>query len=200
MNILIDLLPTEVDGLRVNFDFRTMVLFELLMQDKEVSEREKLISAIELFYIDLPKDKKTAVDNLLWFWRCGKDVEEENGIGKGGKAQKAYCFDQDDDYIYAAFLEQYGVDLQDVESLHWWKFRAMFKSLKADTEIVKVMGYRLTDTKGMSKSEKAFYTKMKKIHQLKATFDTNKLSYEAYKQSMLDYVNKRLSQKNTSAK
>ncbi|WP_242840658.1 Gp15 family bacteriophage protein [Clostridium hydrogeniformans] len=38
-------------------------------------------------------------------------------------------------------LDQYGADLQNVEYLHWWKFKA----LKEDNEIFKIMGYRYMD-------------------------------------------------------
>lgn len=45
-------------------------------------------------------------------------------------------------YIYAAFMSQYGIDLVDVEELHWYKFLALFKGLKDDEIICKIMGYR----------------------------------------------------------
>ena len=74
-----------------------------------------------------------------------------------------YSFAYDDEYIYAAFLDQYGVDLQDVPSLHWWKFKAMFQGLKSDNRIVEIMGYRSMEiSPQMSKEQKQFYRKMKK--------------------------------------
>lgn len=48
----------------------------------------------------------------------------------------------DADYIYAAFMSQYGIDLLEVEELHWYKFLALFKGLKDDEMICKIMGYR----------------------------------------------------------
>ena len=81
--------------------------------------------------------------------------------------QQVYSFQYDDDYIYAAFLEQYGIDLQDVEDLHWWKFRALFKGLREDTEIVKIMGYRSIEiTSKMPKEQREFYKKMQSVHAL----------------------------------
>ena len=56
-----------------------------------------------------------------------------------------YSFEYDDGMIFAAFYDQYGIDLNDIEYLHWWKFKAMFDALKADNEIVKIMSYRATD-------------------------------------------------------
>ena len=78
-----------------------------------------------------------------------------------------YSFEHDAEYIYAAFLDQYGIDLQDIEHLHWWKFRALFKGLKEDTLISKIMGYRSIEiTNNMSDSEKKYYRKMKQIYAL----------------------------------
>lgn len=170
MNLLIDLVPISVDiegeKYEINSDFRTSILFELLMQDSEVSEEDKIIHALDLYYSTLPNDLNEAVEKLLWFYRCGKDEVEGKGYGKG-KSEQIYSYDYDDDYIYSAFLDQYGVDLQDIEYLHWWKFKAMFKALKEDNEIVKIMGYRAMDlSKIKDKEEKSYYKKMKELYKI----------------------------------
>ena len=53
-----------------------------------------------------------------------------------------FDYELDGEYIYAAFMSQYGIDLIDIEELHWYKFLAMFKGLKDDEIISKIMGYR----------------------------------------------------------
>ncbi len=180
MNILIDLLPKEVDiegeDYKINSDFRTSILFELLMQDNSISEEDKIIQALELYYPILPKDLNKAIEKILWFYRCGKDEVENKNKGTG-KSTNVYSYDYDDDYIYSAFLDQYGVDLQDVEYLHWWKFKAMFKALKEDNEIVKIMGYRAMDVnKIKDKEQKAHYTKMQELYKIPIAKDErNKL-------------------------
>lgn len=170
MNILIDLLPHEVniegEDYKINSDFRTSILFELLMQDKSITEEDKIIQALELYYPILPRDLNKAIEGILWFYRCGKDEVETKNKGTG-KSTQIYSYNFDDDYIYSAFLDQYGVDLQDVNYLHWWKFKAMFKALKEDNEIVKIMGYRAMDVnKVKDKEQKAYYTKMKELYKI----------------------------------
>ncbi|WP_346935307.1 bacteriophage Gp15 family protein [Clostridium sp.] len=170
MNILIDLLPTkiEIDGeeYEINSNFRESILFELMMQDKSITEEDKIIQALELYYPILPKDLNKAIEGILWFYRCGKDEVINKNKGTG-KSTNVYSYDYDDDYIYSAFLDQYGVDLQDIEYLHWWKFRAMFKSLKEDNEIVKIMGYRAMDVnKIKDKEQKAHYKKMQDLYKI----------------------------------
>jgi len=170
MNILIDLLPEEIEieGIeyKINSDFRNSMLFELMMADNDLDDNEKIIKALELYYPDIPENINLAIDQLLWFYRCGKDMVKSSENGKG-KSTQIYDFNFDDDYIYSAFLDQYNIDLQDIENLHWWKFKAMFKSLREDNEIVKIMGYRSMDlNKIKDKEEKAHYKKMKDLYKI----------------------------------
>lgn len=170
MNMLIDLLPdsVEIDGkaYAINTDFRISIMFELLMQDDELDDAEKTMQALKLYYPVIPPNKAKAVEKIIWFYRCGK--ESQNATETGGKKQKpVYSFDYDDGYIYEAFLQQYDIDLQDIEDFHWWKFRSLFKGLSDDTEFVKIMGYRSVKiTSKMSKEQKQFYKKMQSIHAL----------------------------------
>lgn len=172
MNMLIDLLPrkVEIEGKEydINSGFRESILFELLMQDTEISEEDKVIQSLELYYPIVPKNINKAIENILWFYRCGKDSEETKVKGKSkGKRKQIYSFDYDAEYIYSAFLDQYGIDLQDVEYLHWWKFKAMFNSLKEDNQIVKIMGYRSVEiTNDMTKEQKRFYKEMQELYKI----------------------------------
>ncbi len=176
MNILIDLLPTIINinnvEYEINSDFRTSILFELLMQDNSIGKEDKIITALELYYPVIPENINEAIEQILWFYRCGKEITSSKGNGKGKSITQIYSFEHDDDYIYAAFMDQYNIDLQDIEYLHWWKFKAMFKSLKEDNEIVKIMGYRSMDlSKIKDKEEKAYYKKMQELYKLPISKD-----------------------------
>ena len=54
-------------------------------------------------------------------------------------------YELDADLIYAAFLGQYGIDLFEVEELHWHKFLALLGGLNESTKLREVMGYRCYD-------------------------------------------------------
>ena len=179
MNILVDDInkvvfeKTKLKEFRTNF--RISILFELLMQDPSVEKEDKALQSLMLFYpnpqiinqIGLQK----AIDNILWFYRCGKEENtqsnEENEEGEIKKIKQIYSFEFDDKYIYSAFLDQYNINLQTIEYLHWWEFKAMFNGLKDDNEIVKIMGYRAIDlSKIKDKDEKKRYTKLKQQYAL----------------------------------
>ena len=186
MNILIDYLPESVSingkEFKINADFRSSILFELMMQDSEIEESEKALNAIDLYFMnDANSDKnidgdmlKELIEAIMWFYSCGKEDnrdkkedEEVQGEAPIEKNELIYNFDYDDEYIYSAFLTQYNIDLNSIDRLHWWKFRAMMKGLNSDLQFVKIMGYRAIEiTSDMSKSEKKHYTKMKKIYAL----------------------------------
>lgn len=158
----------------INSDFRVSVLYEMMVQDDSISAIEKIHRAILLYFEEPPdEDIEDIVEAIIWFYRCGRGDKEQreqkrssDGSDDEPREPQAYSFDYDDEYIYAAFLQQYGIDLVEVEDLHWWKFRAMFKAL-TDCQFVKIMGYRTQKITGkMSNAEKAMLRKMKALYAL----------------------------------
>lgn len=181
MNILVDLVPNTVTidnkEYEINSDFRTSILFSLLMHDNSIEDKDKFIMALPLYYPVIPENINEAIEQMLWFYRCGKDMNYQKGNSKGKSITQIYSFEHDDDYIYAAFMDQYNVDLQDIDYLHWWKFKAMFNGLKEDNKIVKIMSYRSMDlSKIKDKEQKAYYKEMKELYKIPISKDEeNKL-------------------------
>lgn len=173
MNILVDTLPETVivdnREYRIRTNFRIFILFELLWQDDSLELREKLKRSFGLCFSDeIPRNYEAAANALMWFYKCGKeDSPQKKAVAARRGKTRIYSFDYDDDYIYAAFMSQYGINLQRIKYLHWWEFRAMFNSLTNSNEFVKIMEYRGVDlTEDMPAGQKAFYRKMKLIHGL----------------------------------
>lgn len=185
MNLLIDGLPetVEIAGQEVGIDtsFRTGILFEELMMDGSMDDIEKLQTALLLYFPGAefgPGAIPEAVQAMLWFYRCGAEApkKQEGGVS-APEEEPPYSYEHDADYIYAAFLGSYGIDLART-SLHWWQFRALFRSLPEDTQFMKIVGYRSIDSKTlskMSKEQRQHYTKMKKLHALPQSADRQQL-------------------------
>lgn len=197
-NLLIDELPKNVivDGKRyaIEWNFRTAILFELLMNDSEYSAEEKIAQSLELYYTDeIPKNIEKALDAIIGFYLCGEKIKTVDGIQKHGrKLKNNYSFEQDAAYIYAAFLAQYGIDLNEIQELHWWKFTALFRSLSEEQKISKIMYYRDVDLKGKSKSEKKFLKAMKEKYALKECVQPHqKLTLAQRNAAMKAYIDKR---------
>lgn len=169
MNLLINKLPTEVEGIKINTDYKISILFELLMQDIKVPKELKLMKALQMYYPEFNKIKsyEKAIQDMMWFYKCGKQIESTNkGVSSNSKYNLIYSFEYDDKYIYSAFLQQYNIDLQD-ENLHWWKFKALFDGLSKDTKIVEIMGYRAIDLRTIKdKEERKRIKKLKDLYKL----------------------------------
>lgn len=179
-NLLIDELPKTVTiggtEYEINSDFRTSLLFEMLMDDSTVPDDDKGLQALRLYYPVTPHTQNEvteAIERLLWFYKCGKEPNEymrnkqEKQAESGQRQSKVYDVNYDDDYIYAAFIQQYGINLNYVEYMHWWEYRALFKSLTNETEFVKIMEYRgMEISKDLTQEQKSFYKKMKAIYAL----------------------------------
>jgi hypothetical protein len=54
---------------------------------------------------------------------------------------RLYSFSKDADFIFAAFRQTHGIDLQKVD-LHWWEFLALFMDLGADTTFCQLVNLR----------------------------------------------------------
>lgn len=160
---------------KINVDFRNMISFENIIQDRSVSEYEKIEYALRHFYpVFFYEDNynkllkntqlyKEACEKLIWFYKCGR--EDYHKVSKCSKEtvskRQIFSYEYDDEYIYSAFYQEYGIDLS-YEKVHWWKFKALLKSLKSNVEFVKIQGYRSYDGKNKNMIELRDYWELPK--------------------------------------
>lgn len=170
MNILIDgvdnIVKDRLGDVEINTDFRISILFEMLMQERKIGKKAKVIQALQLYYPDLStiKNVDKAIEDMLWFYRCGKEVGKANAQRE--KRKQVYSYEFDDEYIYSAFMQEYGIDL-DTCNLHWWKFKALLNGLSKNTKFVQIMEYRTMDTKSIKdKKVRKQYEHLQKIYKL----------------------------------
>lgn len=190
MGMLAERLPESVivGGMevRIETDFRTSILFEELLNDPELTNLQKVMQAVEMYYgtqIIRWEDREEAIEKILWFYNG--DQKRQNSRNSDEETDEVmasdalYSFEYDADKILAAFQHDYGIDLQSIGYLHWWKFKALFKGLSEENEIVKIIGYRgmVIDPK-LPSSQKDFYQKMKRIHALPAKREEQELQDE----------------------
>lgn len=159
----------EVDGHNhlINPDYRVMAAFEVDMQEKRGNERAVIAATLLLFYPEgIPANIERAAQKMLWFYQCGKE-EKPQEAESSHHPKQIYSFKADEGYIFSAFLDQYGINLLEVEFMHWWVFRRLFNGLKADNEIAKIMGYRSVKIDNNMPAEKRqLYRKLQKQYQL----------------------------------
>jgi hypothetical protein len=163
--MLTDSLPSSVQiGGReypVETDFRAGVKFEALMYE-DIPDEEKVARAIGIYFEQPPHEPiDDVVDAILDFYRCGKPPVSV------GSSQQVYSFSYDWDAIYASFLAAYGIDLLDVEYLHWYKFRSMLLALPKDSALMEIIGWRVAKpSRDMSREYRNHMAQMKALHAL----------------------------------
>lgn len=167
MNMLSVPAPRCVDiggeSFAIRWSFRTGIRFERLLLDERVPEARKAALAYRLFYPEYPRDVRAGLEKILWFWGCGKMPQR---TAKQKNTAPVFDYDWDAGLIYAAFMADYGMDLESVEGLHWWKFRALFTALRSENLLCRVMEARGADLTKMQGEQKAYYRKMKALYAL----------------------------------
>lgn len=164
MSLLTECLPVcvEADGAKwaINPDFRLMVELESAVTSPDGLAADALAELLARFYRDgAPADPESAVDGMLWFYRCGKEEDERGGASGGSQM---YDFGQDAEALYTSFLQAFKIDLT-TDIVHWWRFRRLMFGLPAETPFAQRLHYRTADTSSMGKEQKKHYAKMKRL-------------------------------------
>lgn len=166
MSILTDDLPASLDieGVKcpIQTDFKTWLKVSKLMETETIIN--VLPQILRLVFFELPPKLEGAIYAILDFYLGVSSKNVSQGQGSTNKA--LFNFDYDAELIYAAFMQQYGIDLCE-STMHWWKFRALVNGLAEDTHFSKVIQCRGVDLSEIKdKERKAFYRKMKELYKL----------------------------------
>jgi hypothetical protein len=154
MNILVEELPEslEVDGksYRINSDFRACLMIIMAFEDNELTMQEKqYILLNNLFAKEMPSNLEGAIQAALQFLNGNSENSEERS------SPRLYSFSHDANFIFAAFRQTHGIDLQ-TDNLHWWKFLALFMDLGSETTFCSLISLRKRIKTGKAtKEEKA---------------------------------------------
>lgn len=149
MNILIHEFPKTVWVSGVAYpivtDFREWIKLSELLTKTERLTRQVLDMILEWYIGRRPEDEVKAVRALQDFMLASAIYPPSLGYGEETEdipERPVFSFEQDAICIYCAFLEVYGIDIESIPYMHWWKFRVLFEGLPADTEIKERIYYR----------------------------------------------------------
>jgi hypothetical protein len=179
MNILLDALPTEYKGYKINTDFRTGIKLSNIFSSYYESEEDQLDDAIDALWgsgvpTAVSEDKGIDIDYPLifetinWFMNCGNLDTKPKKKDKDKKEVEdiPYDFDIDANFIFSAFYQQYGIDLTET-NMHWFKFVALFSSLQ-DTVFSRIQEIRTQDLSEISdKKQRSLAYKQKESFKIK---------------------------------
>lgn len=141
------------DGVLTDIEKIDTALYILVgrKRPKEIGEAVKLFSYICQTYIDVLKSKRAT--------------------------ERTLDFKQDASYIYAAFYQCYGIDLEKkIGKLHWWAFLYLFRGLSDDTRMMQIVNIRRMPVPRPTKynaEDRARIIRAKEEHALSFSEDEN---------------------------
>ncbi len=163
--ILTDALPHEliVGEERFPIDVRTSTALNCLRKLREDIPEEAKLSYL-LRRLGLP-NTLDALDTALGYL-AGPPAEEKEP--RRGKPDFDYF--QDAELISAAFQQAYGIGLNELTQMHWWRFLSLLGGLPSSTRFMEVISIRTMEINPKdSAEEKARKRRMKKAVALKDT-------------------------------
>lgn len=146
----------EVSGAfyRIHTDFRYFIRLGQVLSEKGT----KPIDCDFMFIQELPPDKIAGIKALVAFMNPPHILPRKSKREDAGAPVLDYTIDAD--LIYAAFMQQYHIDLS-TALLHWHCFSALLAGLR-DTKLNDVIGFRLWENTSGKKDE---YTRaMQRLH------------------------------------
>ena len=158
-----------IDGKKVPIDpdFRIMCEYSAAVAKGDRKMLEHIAS--RFFFAELPEgvSGRSAAKAMEDFYASGF---APSGGGKSSAmetSEPSFDFEEDEAYFYAAFLSEYGIDLNSAK-LHWLDFCALFRGLPDECRLKRIIGIRaqrLSDIK--SSEEKARVARLKGIFALR---------------------------------
>lgn len=176
-NILIDKLPEyitiEDQKVLIDSDFRSCLSTILAFEDEELSNQEKYEILLLNTYTTIDEfiqiHVEEAIRQAILFLNGGKDeqINETENNNQPMRIMRLYSFGKDADYIFSAFRQTHGIDLNDIDYMHWWKFLAYFMDLGSDTTFSGIVNLRKRIKTGKAtKEERAAAREMKSLFDL----------------------------------
>jgi hypothetical protein len=125
----------------INYEWRACLMTILSYEDGEITDMEKsgiLLDNVFPFIEEYPviaDNIEEATRQAVWFLNGGEDEPKSNS------GPRVFSFSKDSGFIFAAFRQTHGVDLETAE-LHWWKFLALFMDIGGETTFSHLVSLR----------------------------------------------------------
>lgn len=174
---------TEIDGISYSLDLNFDNVLRLIdmLGDKELSDVVQVETGLVMLLgeeLDCDIERKANIFYSLYEKVIMGDSKTEQAVdikgnpmpSESSNEENVYSLIEDAEYIYASFMQDYGMDLFEYQGkLHWNKFQALLAGLRDDTKFKKVMEIRQMEvpTSRGSEKQRAEVLKAKKAYALK---------------------------------
>ncbi len=165
-------LPKEIDingtvyPITKDGDFRMVLDVITALNDNALSENEKVVVSLSIFYGTEPQGVvsalyrgekefiQAALDKMMWFINCGEDEKA------GDKEPPIMDWEQDFPLLIAPINKTLGMEIRSVDYLHWWTFISGYMEM-GECFFSHVTNIRRKRMKGerLDKQEQEFFRK-----------------------------------------
>ena len=129
---------------RVDLAYDSVLNVQRMFNERKLDETDMLVESLKILGIT-----ESDIRKLSWMERselleqiCSEKISTRPRP-RIGKQQKLFNFEDDGEYIYASFMQDYGIDLIEEQGrLPWQRFIALFQGLSDRTKIKEVMKIR----------------------------------------------------------
>lgn len=146
-NILLDQSPETVmiSGLsyKINTDFRFILKCLRQLESSESKENAAKTVLNAFYFYNIPSDIETAIEIFRSFIMINLESESQED---SEEVMQDKVFDMlfDLNYIYAAFMQVYKIDLLNIK-MHWWQFKTLVDGLPTGTKLSDIVEIRSRD-------------------------------------------------------
>lgn len=138
--------PTKIEAnghiYNINTDYRVALACLRAIDDDELTNLERYL-AIETLLLGTGvdnNDRKILQDKIAIYLRCGK---EENTPSN----EIDFDYLQDEVEVKTSIRQAYGINLNNVDYLHWWEYNELISGLVPDSLINRIRDTRNLDEK-----------------------------------------------------
>lgn len=158
--------------IRCDFDFRNVLRMLETLAREDLTEEARAYRAVRCVTKRVKADPHAMLDAI--YPRLFAEKKTEDG-------QRVTDFEQDADYIRAAFLQEYGINLFR-DRLHWCEFASLLACLPEGSRYVEILGIRSRPMPAATKwnaEERKWLAKAKAQFALTMTEEEKEKSLEA---------------------
>lgn len=131
----------------VRWRFQHIIKVDIALHDVALDTSERWAVALTLFYGDaVPDNVAGAIEQMCAFMLRDKPKNraQRNAAERYKNAQPVYSYEHDDEYIFAAFMQLYGINLAREDDMHWYEFLALLHAMD-ECPFTRIKGYRSAD-------------------------------------------------------
>ena len=158
---MLDELPDMWEVYPIETDFRIGIQIHQILEDKDLTDYEKYISAADLLFKGVHPDPEYYSEAVMWFM-SGWNHDNSK---KSKDRTRVLDYDIDQWRLYSAFRSQYGINLN-TANMHYWEFMGLLTTLDK-CAFTRVVDIRLQkEMPKMGKEAKAALKKAKDMYRL----------------------------------